>query len=56
MYKLDEKNRIVINGYHYDDSQNPPFLVSVNLMEDLNPTDVANKTIKDASIRMRISI
>ncbi len=30
MYKLDEKNRVVINGYHYDDSQNLPVLVSDN--------------------------
>lgn len=35
MYKLDEKNRIVIDGYHYDDSQNPPVLVSIILMEGL---------------------
>lgn len=30
MYKLDEKNRIVIDGYHCDDSKNPPILVSDN--------------------------
>lgn len=30
MYKLDEKNRVVINGYHYDDSQILPVLVSDN--------------------------
>ncbi|WP_218966007.1 VENN motif pre-toxin domain-containing protein, partial [Snodgrassella communis] len=48
-YKLDAKNRIVIDGYHYDDSQNPPVLVSDNPNGGvLNPTDVANKTIIDA--------
>ncbi|MGE9549529.1 VENN motif pre-toxin domain-containing protein, partial [Snodgrassella sp. CS2] len=48
-YKLDEKNRIVIDGYHYDDTQNPPVLVSDNPKGGtLNPTDVANKTIIDA--------
>ncbi|WP_218966923.1 VENN motif pre-toxin domain-containing protein, partial [Snodgrassella communis] len=48
-YKLDEKNRIVIDGYHYDDTQNPPVLVSDNPNGGvLNPTDVANKTIIDA--------
>lgn len=30
MYKLDEKNRIVIVGYHCNDSNNPPILVSDN--------------------------
>ncbi|WP_369608578.1 VENN motif pre-toxin domain-containing protein [Snodgrassella alvi] len=48
-YKIDEKNRIVIDGYHYDDTQNPPVLVSDNPKGGtLNPTDVANKTIIDA--------
>lgn len=49
MYKLDEKNRIVIDGYHCDDSKNPPILVSDNPKGGtLNSTDVENKTIIDA--------
>ncbi|WP_239375216.1 VENN motif pre-toxin domain-containing protein [Snodgrassella gandavensis] len=48
-YNLDGKNRIVIDGYHYDDNQNPPVLVSDNPNGGvLNPTDVVNKTIIDA--------
>ena len=48
-YRLDEKNRIIIDGYHYDDTQNPPVLLSDNSNGGaLDPTDVANKTIIDA--------
>lgn len=49
MYKLDEKNRIVIDGYHYNDSLNPPVLVSDNPNGvTLNTKDVGNKIIIDA--------
>ncbi|WP_370386819.1 VENN motif pre-toxin domain-containing protein [Snodgrassella alvi] len=48
-YKIDDKDRIIIEGYHYDDTQNPPVLVSDNFNgKVLNPTDVVNKTIIDA--------
>jgi hypothetical protein len=49
VYKLDYKDRIIIEGYHYDDSQNPPVLVADSSVGDiLHPTGVQNKTIIDA--------
>ena len=49
VYKLDHKDRIIIEGYHYDDSQNPPILVADSSVGSiLNPNGIQNKTIIDA--------
>ncbi|MDF7675800.1 VENN motif pre-toxin domain-containing protein [Neisseriaceae bacterium ESL0693] len=48
-YILDSKNRIIIEGYHYDDSQNPPVLIANDsVINELSPSGIVNQTIVDA--------
>ena len=45
-YLLDDKDRVIIDGYHYDDSQNPPVLVAdANNPNMPNPIGVADTKV-----------